>query len=473
MRTFVARMRMNAPLTAWYTNDRNTGTRLSPDGIANWGMRSVPSVIAGVNSRNEVQADVPTSVGRGYAVKASYFAPNQADPRVHDWNLTVEQEIMSNTVLRVSYIGNHGQGLEQFYRYNEPTPNYIWYATTGTNVPTGEYADAARRNWDKVVYGTIEEYGKTGWSNWNGMQFELERRYSKGYAFQVYYVEGNALAAGGQTWNQPILTPNLYMPGAVPADKNELNRFMNYQRDTSIPKHRVRWNWVVDLPFGKGKPVLGSSKGVVDKLVGGWQVAGIGSLRTNYFTLPSDIYPTTGNAVEVYGYKYPIEDCRSGRCIPGYLWWNGYINPNQVNSYDANGKPNGVMGVPDSYKPAGQPLNPWPKNPSRSDPMYSYYGGNTVWVPLKDGTTVRTTFNDNLHPWRQQYFPSVRTWGLDASLFKTISIRERFNIRFNADFFNVLNHPGNPTSVASTGILSTRNSGMSARELQLTLRLSW
>jgi hypothetical protein len=46
-------------------------------------------------------------------------------------------------------------------------------------------------------------------------------------------------------------------------------------------------------------------------------------------------------------------------------------------------------------------------------------------------------------------------------------------LRFNADFFNVLNHPGNPSAVANTGILSTRNSGVSPRVLQLTLRLSW
>jgi hypothetical protein len=472
MRTFVARMRLNAPLTAWYSNERNTSSSRSPDGIANWGMRAVPTVIAGVNSRNEVNANDTAGLGRGWAVTASYFAKNQPDTRVHDWNFTLEQEVMSNTVLRASYVGNHGQGLEQFYRYNEATPAYIWYVTTKSQLPTGEYSDVARRPYDQVVYGTVEEYRKSGWSNWNGAQFELERRYAKGYGYQLFYVVGNALAAGGQTWNQPILTPNLYLPGAVPTDQNAFNRFMNYQRDTNIPKHRVRWNWVADLPFGKGKPLLGGSRGVVDKIVGGWQLAGMGYLRSTYFSLPSDIYPN-GNAIELYGYKYPIQDCRSGRCVPGYLWWNGYINPNQINSVDANGNPNGVMGVPDSYKPAGQPINAWPKGATRSDPMYAYYGTNTVWLPLNDGTTVRTTYNNNLHPWRQQYFPSSRAWNLDASLFKNIPIGETFNLRFNADFFNVLNHPGNPSSVSSDGILSTRSSGVGARELQLSLRLYW
>jgi hypothetical protein len=69
--------------------------------------------------------------------------------------------------------------------------------------------------------------------------------------------------------------------------------------------------------------------------------------------------------------------------------------------------------------------------------------------------------------------PSVRQWSLDASLFKTITFHERFNVRFNADFFNVLNHPGNPNSIGGDGVLSVRNSGQAARELQLSLRVSW
>jgi hypothetical protein len=48
-----------------------------------------------------------------------------------------------------------------------------------------------------------------------------------------------------------------------------------------------------------------------------------------------------------------------------------------------------------------------------------------------------------------------------------------FNIRFNADFFNVLNHPRNLNNIGGDGVLSVSNSGQGARELQLTLRLTW
>jgi hypothetical protein len=345
-------------------------------------------------------------------------------------------------------------------------------------LPTGEFSGVARRPYDQTVYGALQEYMKNAWGNFNGMTFEAERRFSHGYAFQFIYTLGNSFSAGGDTYRSVVNAPNTFLPGAVPTNLQDRMRFLNYKRDADaanndIPQHRLRWNWLVDLPFGKGKPIGRGMNSVLDKFIGGWQLAGIGSLRTNYFALPTSVYPN-GTPIEVYGYKYPIQDCRSGECLPGYLWWNGYIPANRINSVDpTTGKPNGVMGVPSSYKPAGQPLWPWPTNPNPTDPMYRYYGTNTVWVPLTNGSVQRLTYSDNLNPWRNQFVPGVRQWGLDASLFKSIKFKERYDIRFNADFFNVLNHPGNPNAIGGDGVLTTNASGQRARELQLTLRLSW
>lgn len=472
LRAWTQRMRANAPLTAKFRASL-TDAALSPDGIRDYGYRSIPTMVAGVNSREAVTLGDASALARG-GVTVSYWAKDQPDPRVQDWNLTLEKEVLPHTLARVAYVGNHGSHLEQFYRYNENPPDYVWYTTTGLKLPSGEYSSVARRPYDQQVYGTVEEYRKTGWSNYNGMQFQLQRRYHNGVGFQVFYVVGNALGAGGQGNSGTSVIPGLnqFLPGLVPEDVEERNRFLNYQRDTSIPKHRLRWNWIADLPFGQGK-LLGRSVGRGwNRLIGGWQIAGMGQLRTNYFALPTDSFPN-GNKIEIYGYKYPIQDCRSGACLPGYLWWNGYIRPQQVNSVDANGKPNGIMGVPKEYKPAGQPYILWPADPNDKDPLAAYYGTNTAWVTLKDGTSQRTTYNTGLPPWRQQYLPGVRQWSLDASLFKRVMLTEKFGLRFNADFFNVLNRPGNPNSIGSNGILTTTNSGQSAREIQLTLRLMW
>lgn len=459
--------RGNVPFNATFQYNMNSATQ-TPDGLPNYTIRSAPSVIAGVNSQDVITLDNPQGINRGSG-SMQYFGPDQPTSRVHQWNLTLEKEVMEYTVARVRMVGNHGANLEQFYSYNNNPTDYIWYTTRGMDKPTGEYAPVAMRPFDNTTFGTLNEFRKTGWSNYNGVAFEVERRYHKFVAFQLGYLIGNTLATTLSNQGS-VGSPNDFLPGAVPQDFDERNRFLTYRRDVGIPKHRLKWNFLVDLPFGRGKPVLGSVNRLWDALVGGWQVSGIGTVRSNYFALPSSgIYPN-GNEIEVYGDKYPIQDCRSGVCQPGYLWWNGYIPSHQINSYDANGKPNGVMGVPEGYKPAGQPLIP------HNTPGYpsNLQGTNTVWVPLADGRQQQTTFNDNLHPWRQQYLPANRQWVMDAGLVKNFAITEQIRCRLNIDFFNVFNTPGNPVmGSGQEGILSTRTSGQDARTAQVSLRLSW
>jgi hypothetical protein len=102
-----------------------------------------------------------------------------------------------------------------------------------------------------------------------------------------------------------------------------------------------------------------------------------------------------------------------------------------------------------------------------------FWDTNNVWVPLNNGTVQRVTFNDNLHPWMNQYMPGVRQWFQDASLFKFTKINDRVTFRLNVDFFNVFNNPNNPNAFSGDGILSTRNSGSGARTTQIGLRLMW
>jgi hypothetical protein len=465
----------SAPLSATFSNSLNDAAR-TPDGIASYGMRSVPRIIAGVNSANAIDLNNPQGLARG---AASFWYNNRSQPnmQVQDWNVTFEKEFLPDMVARFGYIGNHSSNVPQWYSYNDAPSAYVWFATTGLPLPTGEFANVARRNYDQRSYGALNELRRSGYTNYNGVLLELERRFSKGAAFHIFYHINNALATGSQSApaaSQPVPEMNMFLPSlGVPTDYDQRNRLLNYQRDASIPKHNIRWNWVADLPFGKGKLVGRNAGGFLDRVIGGWQVAGLGSLNTNYFALPTNIFPN-GEKIELYGYRYPIEDCRSGRCFPGYLWWNGYIPANQINSVDpATGRPNGVMGVPADYKPAGQPLIPWPANPNRNDPNYAFFGTNTVWLRLNDGTEQRTAYDPGMHVWQNQFLPGVLQWGLDASLFKRVAITERVFVRVNFDFFNVLNRPNNPNSIGGDGVLQTRNSGSGARQLQFTLRVTW
>ncbi len=471
LRNWNGTMAQNAPGQAILTNNPNSATD-SPDGLPNYLLRSAPTVIAGQNSSNVIDITRRINIARGNGIM-QHFAPEQPTNRVHEVNLTVEREIAPNTLVRASFLGTYGFRLSQWWNLNEPVSTYIWLVQTGQALPVGEFANVARRPLDKTTLGVIREYRKTGWSNGSSLQLEVQRRFSRGIAFQAFYVLSNIMRVGGDGWRDDITLPaNFFFNGAVPADDKERNRFLNYRRDITIPKHRVNWNWLVDLPVGRGKMLLGNAGKLTQAVLGGWQLAGNGEMFSRYFTLPTGNWGRL-NEVQLYGKDAPVQDCRSGVCFDGYLWYNGYIPANRVNSTAANGTPNGVSGVPSGYTPGHLPIWPTPATPIANDPNASLYETNNITVRLNNGTTQLVGFNNSLHPWRNQYLPAPWILQLNGSVFKTVAIGERLKARLNVDFFNLLNNPGLTLPDAATGILSLRASQNTPRNLQATLRLTF
>ena len=465
---------------------------ISSDGLPNYSLRTAPQYVAGQNSQHALDNPALVQIAPG-SKGVSYINPYQPPSMSQEWNVSLGREILPGIIAKLGYVGTHAIHLPQKYNLNAAPNSYIWYVTTGQPLPTGTYAATATEPYDKTTWGAITDLQKTGYSNYNSLQIEVQRRYSRGYGFQFFYVMSNAFTNSTLVANGggPTITPaSSYLPGAVPQDFNQLNRDLYYTRDTAIPKHQLTWNWVVDLPFGRGKP-LGHNVGkFLDEVIGGWQLAGTGSYRSNYWSLPTSNWGPTG-PVQVYGKKYPIQDCSGGTCIPGYLYWNGYISPHLINETNAAGQCIGICGVPSSYKPAVTPLIPYgttalPPNAPAGTNVSSYWDTNTVWVPLKNGTVVRTTYNSNYNPWQNQYFPGPWNFGLNASLFKVFAATERVKFRFNADFFQVLNNPGRlqPGNLLCASTLATCPSGNAAiqytnasanspRVLQLGLRMTW
>src|SRR5262249_20789918 len=159
-----------------------------------------------------------------------------------------------------------------------------------------------------------------------------------------------------------------------------------------------------------------------------------------------------------------------------YLYFNGYISQRLINSYTANGIPNGVFGLPSDYHPAESPINPWPKDGKTTDPNASNYDTNNVTIRLQNGTTVLTAVDTGLHPWRNQFRLGPFNWTTDASMLKSFAIKERTTLRMAFDVFNVFNVQGLNTP-GSDGIVTLQNSyggfGIRPRQVQVKARLEW
>ncbi|MCS7026117.1 MAG: TonB-dependent receptor [Bryobacteraceae bacterium] len=104
-------------------------------------------------------------------------------------------------------------------------------------------------------------------SSYHSLQVEFIKRFSQGWTFQGNYTWSRALGeeeGSGQEFIDSYRDLRNWR-----LDK----RLMSFHRT-----HVVRTNGLWELPFGRNKPLLRGAKGIVEKLVGGWQVGSIVNL---------------------------------------------------------------------------------------------------------------------------------------------------------------------------------------------------
>ncbi len=161
--------------------------------MQNYITRQPQAVTAGSTSTSSI---INTSVVQP-GTYASGFSTKYPVTYVQQGNLTIEEPVRLDSVVRVTYIYNHGSNLEQYQQYNTAPSNYVWFKNTGMALGTGPTASIAQNPYDNKTYGTVELQQKTGYSNDNSFQIAWQRLYRHGYAFQAYYVFSSAFRNGG------------------------------------------------------------------------------------------------------------------------------------------------------------------------------------------------------------------------------------------------------------------------------------
>lgn len=119
---------------------------------------------------------------------------NFQPPESYQWNLTVSREVLKDTVLEASYVGNHGLHLwRRGVNFNDVVPSAR--ATLAnlyrTNQATGDFIAANRR---LKGLGDITMSESTGDSSHHSMQLWLNRRFANRLAFQVAYTWGHTIS---------------------------------------------------------------------------------------------------------------------------------------------------------------------------------------------------------------------------------------------------------------------------------------
>ena len=487
LRTLLAQFSSQLPFKATFQYNPNSSA-YSPDGTNSYLLTHPSSIVAGLNSTNPVDITNPNSLGVGQSITA--MAPDMPSTKIQQWNAELEKELGHSMVMRLRYDGKHGSNLDQLDNINPQQTDYLWYSSMLATTPTGTLSSVARRAYDQNAYTTINFLSKTGVSNSVLLSAELDKRFSRGLQFQWFYTLTNAYRLAGNSFrDSPGTTAAQFAPGAVPADFNAMNRFLNYARDTGVPQHRVRWNSIYNLPFGQNQRFAAHAPKWLNAMIAGWGLTNKGTVMSTWFALDASDWGYTGAPVQVYGKKYPIEDCTAtpasaktaadARCYQAYYYWNGYISPNRINSVNANGVPNGYIGVPTSIKPAVTPLIPY----GAPGALTGDYDTNVVYIKLTNSnatnpTNQRVTYDTGLNPFRNQYRLGPFNWVMDSQMRKVFQFTEsgKARLEVKVDVFNVLNNQGMNTP-GTNGVVNMANSftpfGFQPRQVQGGFRLEF
>ena len=160
-------------------------------------------------------------------------------------------------------------------------------------------------------------------STYHALEAQLTRRLSSGISFNVAYTWSKALDTRSFDPTLTVVgTGNASTAADTPFDIN--NRRLNYAYSDFDRRHVFQWNVVAELPFGKGKHFLNSASGLVDRILGGWEVTGYGRVTSGR---PFTAFSGTNTVSNVNQSTANCTGCsrgdgrRSPRPRHGLLWY--------------------------------------------------------------------------------------------------------------------------------------------------------
>jgi hypothetical protein len=255
-------------------------------------------------------------------------------------------------------------------------------------------------------------------SRYNALQTEVRRRFSHGLTFQANYTFQKLLtdAPGtGQTRFEPLIN------NADPDSEYGIG-----DQDTT---HIFNFNGIYELPFGKGKPFFGDANGLVDRLIGGWQVTSIVRLSSGApfsITDPRGTLNRAGRSgrqtANTNLTKEQVKALLGTFRTPCGIF---FINPEVIN-IDLAACQNGqfLPRVPGTTAGVAS-LGYNPINGAQTFP-------GQVFFAVAPGQTGNMERN---------FLSGPMFFNVDASIIKNIPITERVRVQVRAEAFNLFNNP--------------------------------
>jgi hypothetical protein len=123
---------------------------------------------------------------------------------------------------------------------------------------------------------TSVSYAQTGGSSsYNGLAIQADRRMASGLFFNVNYTLAKALT--------DVDLRNYFQTN----EQNQYRRSLERADDRNIRRQQLRFSYIYELPFGRGKKFLSRLSVIPNYVLGGWQISGITTMLTGARLSPS------------------------------------------------------------------------------------------------------------------------------------------------------------------------------------------
>jgi hypothetical protein len=257
------------------------------------------------------------------------------------------------------------------------TLQLIWDDAPGcTTCPIGDGPAKFNNMFFNPQFGALSAFSTIAHSNYNAFQFSVRQRLRDDVTFDFNYTYGHSLDNASGLQNANSYGTAFIVNALTPDD--------NYATSDFDARHIINANWVVGLPFGRGKRFLSNANSFVEQVFGGWQSTGI--FRWN-----------SGLPIQT-----PFDCC---------VWatnWNVQSNGVRVQPVQSSPTHNGPDGQPNVF----------------SDPTAVYQSfRNARPGEVGDRNVLRG----------QGYI------SLDMGLYKSFRIKEGHDLQFRWEVFNVTN----------------------------------
>ncbi len=191
--------------------------------------------------------------------RATYLPAAVKEPVKNSYSLSLQHQVMRDTVVEVAYIGSESHHLETSGELNSPVPTFV------NGQPTFPATGVVQNLRANQNFASIQSYWFGSNGNYNALQVTFKRRSSNGLQYQAFYtysrsMDEKSIISGGEN----------HLEGVTTLD------YLNLRRDYARSSYDARNNFVATatypFPFRFQQKAIGM-------ILGGWTANGITTLR--------------------------------------------------------------------------------------------------------------------------------------------------------------------------------------------------